>query len=155
MVDVQIFDDKGHSGLLTSQMTPHYRATRKAVASSLSPQSLRYCLYPSKILALPASTAARHEHILYTAASCLLYAWLDILSIQQGVATHVTCLQELLPQDTGCSGSLGADPDITWACNPCGHGPHVRKAVLGHHWSVDSPAACVEAHVRWLGSKGW
>lgn len=36
-----IFDDKGHSGLLTSQMTPHWRATRRAVASSLSPQSLR------------------------------------------------------------------------------------------------------------------
>jgi len=38
---VQLFDDKGHSGLLTSQMTPRWRAVRKAVASALSPQTLR------------------------------------------------------------------------------------------------------------------
>jgi len=38
---MQLFDDKGHSGLLTSQMTPHWRAVRKAVASALSPQTLR------------------------------------------------------------------------------------------------------------------
>ncbi|KAL0037109.1 hypothetical protein WJX79_000879 [Trebouxia sp. C0005] len=36
-----LFDDKGHSGLLTSQMTPRWRAVRKAVASALSPQTLR------------------------------------------------------------------------------------------------------------------
>jgi len=38
---MQLFDDKGHSGLLTSQMTPRWRAVRKAVASALSPQTLR------------------------------------------------------------------------------------------------------------------
>ena len=56
MFAVQIFDDKGHSSLLTSQMTPQWRSIRRAVATSLSPQSLRYSkqLLSAQVLALPA-----------------------------------------------------------------------------------------------------
>ena len=51
---LQLFDDKGHSGLLTSQMTPRWRAVRKAVASALSPQTLR-CDAETKFCTVSAS----------------------------------------------------------------------------------------------------
>lgn len=49
---LQLFDGKGHSGLLTSQMTPQWRAVRRAVASALSPQSLRSATDPGVLPAL-------------------------------------------------------------------------------------------------------
>ncbi len=65
---LQLFDDKGHSGLLTSQMTPRWRAVRKAVASALSPQTLR-CDAETKIQKI--CTVSASATVVRTAAPVL------------------------------------------------------------------------------------
>ena len=61
---LQLFTDKGHLGLLTNQMNAQWKAVRRAVASALSPQSLRCCS------TLQAICASLHRSVLAQFVLC-------------------------------------------------------------------------------------